>query len=429
MSHSYDRRRGIPTPDLSSRLSSSTTSARSSRLYQRYDINTLGSGTSVQEARRLRRNRRLIIYLVVLLISIAAWTAFQSDDEGNGVKAGSSFVHVEQQNDEQRTNYNDKILVSSSVKQKQKLTREQQIEQQQILDDLRLDKRHKKRWNPCSNTKYELERHDFETQHGDICRIKGGVLGIYECPDGCYETAGNAPYCANDNGGEKGKTMGSKGGPCRVRNPDAPPEFRCDDAGVCIMAVGTGVTNSQFKGEGVYYDDSCDNQCGNGREGELSFWVANGRRCNSDWDCSLAGTCTSQGQCQCDPWAEGVDCSYLKFQPVDRLKLGYLDEQNTSWGGSIVQSANTGLYHMYVSEILCKIDLNVRKRCGLNAWQTHSRIVEAISAEIEGPYNLVKQVLPPEHHNPSVHVSPITGHWHLFSISGPTGELDFDKTV
>ena len=41
----------------------------------------------------------------------------------------------------------------------------------------------KKRWNPCLNSKrYELERHDHEARHGDVCRAKGGGLGIYECP-------------------------------------------------------------------------------------------------------------------------------------------------------------------------------------------------------------------------------------------------------
>mmetsp|Transcript_13762 Transcript_13762/g.22567 ORF Transcript_13762/g.22567 Transcript_13762/m.22567 type:complete len:273 (-) Transcript_13762:120-938(-) len=250
-------------------------------------------------------------------------------------------------------------------------------------------------------------------------------MGLYECPDGCHETAGNAPCCANDSGGGTvRKTNGYKGGPCRVRNPDAPPEYRCDDGGVCIMAVGT--PKSQFKGEGVYYDDTCDGQCGNGREGDLNSWIANGKRCNSDWDCSLAGICTPQGQYQCDPWAEGVDYSYLKFQPVDKARLGYLHERETSWGGSIVQSATTGLYHMLISEIeiLCKVDTSNRKRCGLSAWQTHSRIVEATATEVDGPYKGLKQVLPPEHHNPSVHITPTTGHWHLFTIGGSAGPIE-----
>lgn len=421
---SHDRRRGV-----SSRSSSSSRqfTSSSSRVYERYDVNIpgiIGNTYSIEET-RMRRNQRLLLYLVAMLIFVITWITFLSDDTSTNksasnkiVKVGSSY-HI-LNTDEQQSSTNNNII---KQKEKQKLTNEQHIEQQQILDDLHFDKKRKKRWNPCLNSKYELERHDYEKQHGDVCRVKGGVMGLYECPDGCHETAGNAPYCANDGGAsapEGGKTTGSKGGPCRVRNPDAPPEYRCDDGGVCIMAVGT--PKSQFKGKGVYYDDSCDNQCGNGREGQLNSWIANGKRCNNDWDCSLAGTCSPEGICQCDPWVDGVDCSYLKFQPVDRNKLGYLDEQTTSWGGSVIQSEATGMYHMYVSEILCKID--GRKRCGLNAWQTHSQVVETVSAEIDGPYQRVKVVLPPEHHNPSVHVSPTTGHWHLFSISGPSGPIE-----
>ncbi|KAL7455459.1 hypothetical protein ACHAWC_007028 [Mediolabrus comicus] len=361
----HDRRRGV-----SSRSSSSRQSTSSRRVYERYDVNIpgiIGNTYSIEEA-RMRRNQRLLLYLVAMLIFVISWVTFLSSDDTTNksasnkiVKVGSSYVNMNVQTaDEQQSSTNDNI-----IKQKQKLTNEQQIEQQQILDDIHFDKK-------------------------------------------------------RASAAEGGKTTGSKGGPCRVRNPDAPPEYRCDDGGVCIMAVGT--PKSQFKGKGVYYDDSCDNQCGDGREGQRNSWIANGKRCNNDWDCSLAGTCSPEGICQCDPWADGVDCSYLKFQPVHRNKLGYLDEQNTSWGGSIIQSEATGMYHMYVSEILCKID--GRTRCGLNAWQTHSQVVETVSAEIDGPYQRVKVVLPPEHHNPSVHVSPTTGHWHLFSISGPSGPIE-----
>ncbi|KAL7430471.1 hypothetical protein ACHAXM_002205 [Skeletonema potamos] len=432
----------------------------SSRLFERYDVNiniprsgrgsysnrrssssssSLPSVQLIEPHERHRRNQRLLLYLAIVLVFVVTyWITFQPDDDDDAtptndtsskiIKAGSSYVNMNLQKKDHKeqpsTNYDsdDELALSSTTTKRQKSTREEQLlEQQQILDDIKLDKHRKKRWNPCLNTKYELERHDYETNHGDVCRVKGGLMGLFECPDGCHETAGTAPYCANDNGGGI-KTNGHTGGPCRVRNPDAPPEYRCDDGGVCIMAVGT--PKSQFKGEGVYYDDSCDGQCGNGREGVLNTWISNGRRCNSDWDCSLAGTCTPEGQCQCDPWAEGVDCSYLKFQPVNKARLGYLNEQHTSWGGSIVQSATTGFYHMFVSEILCKVDPNVRKRCGLSAWQTHSQIVEATSAGIDGPYKRLKEVLPPEHHNPSVHVSPTTGYWHLFSISGPSGPIE-----
>ena len=176
---------------------------------------------------------------------------------------------------------------------------------------------------------------------------------------------------------------------------------------------------------GEYYDDTCDNKCLDGRKGELTEWVVSTGQCTNDWDCSLAGTCI-EGKCECDPWAEGVDCSYLRFQPVDKSKLGYLDEHHSSWGGSIVQKSN-GEFLMYVSEIICKEDPDTRKRCGLNNWESHSRIAQVISSSIEGPYERWEAelvLLPPEHHNPSVHVSPKTGDWVLYTISGSTGPIE-----
>ncbi|KAL7539341.1 hypothetical protein ACHAXR_009225 [Thalassiosira sp. AJA248-18] len=278
----------------------------------------------------------------------------------------------------------------------------------------------KKRWNPCKNSaKYELERHDYEPRHGDLCRARGGLMGLYECPEGCHETAGNAPYCANDEGDQKSTaTFGDKGRACRVRNPDAPLEYRCDAGSVCIMAVGT--PKEQFKGDGEYHDDTCDNRCVDARNTSLIGSV--GGKCTSDMDCSLAGVCLPNGKCECDPWTEGPDCSYLKFAPVDKSRLGYVNEHHSSWGGSIVQGSD-GRYHMFTSEIICKEDPDVRKRCGLNNWETHSRIARVTSTDIGGPYERMDVVLPPEHHNPSVHVSPKTNDWHLFSISGPTGPI------
>ena len=128
--------------------------------------------------------------------------------------------------------------------------------------------------------------------------------------------------------------------------------------------------------------------------------------------------------CECDPWAAGADCSYLKLEPVDRSRLGYLDEDHSSWGGSVVVSKSDGRYHMFVSEITCGEDPDARKRCGMNDWETHSRVVQATSSNVEGPYRRAETVLHPEHHNPSVHVSPQTGDWHLFSISGPSGPIE-----
>ena len=388
-----------------------------------------------EELDRLKRRNRLIIAVVALGLSLALRTQGHTVADKNPKLsyASPTFRTTANNNandhdvdvDLQET-YNQKKKEHPQPKD-QLSTVQQTLQHQEQLavkdGDIRQPPQpnlRKKRWNPCLNTKYELERHDHEQRHGDLCRAKGGMMAIYECPEGCHETAGNPPYCANDE--SKGSaTIGDKGGPCRVRDPDAPPEYRCDLGSVCVLAVGT--PKEQFKVEGKYYDDTCDNECGNGRLGELTPWVVEGGICASDYDCSLSGVCTAEGKCQCDHWAEGADCSYLRFHPVDKSKLGYLHEYHSSWGGSIVTKSTTGQYHMYLSEILCKTENG--KRCGLNNWETHSRIAQAVSSDIEGPYQrLDNVVLHPEHHNPSVHVSPVTGHWHLFTISGPTGPIE-----
>jgi len=176
----------------------------------------------VEAHQRHRRNQRLLLYLAILFIFIVTWITFQSTDDATStndkdvtttsnkiIKVGSSYVNMnlQKKDDEQQPTTNndgdDELSSSSSSStNQQKPTKEEQLlEQQQILDDIKLEKKRTKRWNPCLNTKYELERHDYETQHGDVCRVKGGLMGLFECPDGCHETAGTAPYCANDNGG------------------------------------------------------------------------------------------------------------------------------------------------------------------------------------------------------------------------------------
>lgn len=106
--------------------------------------------------------------------------------------------------------------------------------------------------------------------------------------------------------------------------------YRCDvqggERGVCIL------------GPGNYTDSTCDGKCGTPFAG-----------CVSDWDCSLAGVCdVSTKACKCDPWASGSDCSYLNFQPVDPLALGYLDESESSWGGNAVLGSDNK-WHLYMA--------------------------------------------------------------------------------
>lgn len=142
--------------------------------------------------------------------------------------------------------------------------------------------------------------------------------------------------------------------------------------------------------------------------------------CSDDWDCSLAGTC-AEGACTCDAWASGADCSYLNFQPVDRSRLGYMDDQHTSWGGNAVLGSDD-LWHLYVAEIACNSE-DTGVRCGLGGWQSYSQVAHAVSKNPDGPYTRRELILPQEHHNPTLQVSPVDGSWHLYSISQGSGPI------
>ena len=378
-----------------------------------------------------QRNRRAL-FSAALMLSAYTWiTLFQqpnrirqtpSSSTDKIARIGNSFV-VRSEKSSGRSTENKRASTGKSTTLHQSFI-ESSSKQAKIGEDIRaiLAEEHAapKRWNPCS-TKYELERHDHEPRHGDICRIKGGIMSHFECPTGCHETAGNPPFCAEDT-----KLLGANSKPCRAKNPNAKPEYRCDDIGVCVLAVGS--PKEQFKGTGVYHDDSCDGMCGNRHTLGAEHTKDGMIRCTSDLDCSLAGICLPETKtCLCDPWADGLDCSYLKFQPVEKSRLGYMNEHHSSWGGSVAYSSKDGMYHMYVSEILCKVDPDTRKRCGLSAWETHSRVIVAKSANVAGPYTRngtdEEIVLRPEHHNPSIHVLS-KGEWHLFTISGSSGPIE-----
>jgi hypothetical protein len=375
--------------------------------------------TSLQQLRQ--RNRRML-FLAALILSAFTWITLVPSSGGETKKitrsnVGSSSMKYNSGSDntKQKTVSSENNL--RTFKQNQQFT----SPKEDIRVILAEERTARNRWNPCSSN-YELERHDHEPRHGDICRLKGGIMANFACPNGCRTTGGKTPYCAQDtmdptNGGSK---------PCRVRNPHAEPEYRCDDVGVCILAVGS--PKEQFKGKGVYYDDTCDGMCGHRNS---NVGVGNGDgvnfKCTSDLDCSLAGICLPETKmCLCDAWADGPDCSYLKFQPVDKSRLGYVNEHHSSWGGSVVYSPIDQMYHMYVSEILCKAENE--KRCGLMSWETHSRVAVAKSTNVDGPYRRdgiddKEVVLHAEHHNPSIHTSS-TGEWHLFTISGSSGPIE-----
>ena len=99
----------------------------------------------------------------------------------------------------------------------------------------------------------------------------------------------------------------------------------------------------------------------------------------SDLCCSLSGAydpVTSRCACRA-PWS-GANCSTLDLVPAQPfLPQGYGVTPNlTSWGGNALLG-DDGRFHLIVAEMA--------GGCGLEAWQTNSRCIHAVSATPEGP--------------------------------------------
>jgi hypothetical protein len=119
-------------------------------------------------------------------------------------------------------------------------------------------------------------------------------------------------------------------------------------------------------------------------------------QCTSDWDCSLSGTCSPQGTCTCfPPWTGSLNCESLAFNPSP-MQRGYPTpgHNETTWGGSIVQDPASGLYHMYVAEMM--------NECPLNTWGQNSRCTHATSSTPEGPFVFADVAVQNWCHNPAI---------------------------
>ena len=62
-------------------------------------------------------------------------------------------------------------------------------------------------------------------------------------------------------------------------------------------------------------------------------------------------------------------------------------------------------------------------RKGLGGWRSYSQVAHAVSQHPDGPYTRKALVAPPEHHNPTLKVSPVDGSWNLYSIKAGSGPI------
>eukprot|EP00035_Acanthoeca_spectabilis_P004778 m.106857 g.106857 ORF g.106857 m.106857 type:complete len:607 (-) comp12724_c0_seq2:1803-3623(-) len=130
--------------------------------------------------------------------------------------------------------------------------------------------------------------------------------------------------------------------------------------------------------------------------------------CLDNSSCSFNGHCDSSTQaCVCRSGWRGPACGELDLLPVSKTQQGYRptnpDGSNvSSWGMPALWDATTGEYHGWASEM--------EYGCGINAWESNSRIVHTVAANPLGPYRRVAEVWPVFAHEPDVVRGP-SGEW------------------
>ena len=141
-----------------------------------------------------------------------------------------------------------------------------------------------------------------------------------------------------------------------------------------------------------------------------------GGLCASELDCSLGGTCGSNGTaqvCTCDAWWTGPACDLLNLQPAESLTgQGLQAPDYHSWGGHPLQ-ADDGSYHLFAS-FMCN-------HATLGSWTSKSSVAHATSDRPEGPFTLApgldaQLVVPPWSHGAYLVRDPPTQQyllWHL----------------
>ena len=165
-------------------------------------------------------------------------------------------------------------------------------------------------------------------------------------------------------------------------------------------------------------------------------------KCTSDLDCSLNGACNvGSGICACNAAWTGPCCAALNLLPVSSRAFGYRHENTSTWGGNIIQDAQS-LYHMWIAEMAPESSSGSGS-CGLTTWGQNSQVTHVTSSTPTGPYARQEVAVPIWSHNPLVRKMPdgTLVMYHIGSGGGgappkgycgrnatsPCGEQSFDK--
>ena len=149
--------------------------------------------------------------------------------------------------------------------------------------------------------------------------------------------------------------------------------------------------------------------------------------CQDDSDCSFNGHGQHKtGLCRCLTAWKGIACGELDMLPVDRGRLGFravdLGGHNvSSWGAPILWDDESQLWYGFVSKI--------QGGCGINAWETNSRIRHIIGTSPYGPFQKQEVIFPAFAHEPSVVRDPQTGAWVMLFSSYWVHETQWEEEV
>lgn len=142
--------------------------------------------------------------------------------------------------------------------------------------------------------------------------------------------------------------------------------------------------------------------------------------CTSNFDCHLNGVCNG-GVCAChsgEPWG-GATCGELLFQATPPgAGYGQLPFVESSWGGAAILDPVSGLYHLFVAEMV--------NNCSLGSWGQASRVTHATSPTPDGPYAFADVAIDVWSHNPEAHLIRGGGAggadlWAIWHIGDGTG--------
>jgi len=128
--------------------------------------------------------------------------------------------------------------------------------------------------------------------------------------------------------------------------------------------------------------------------------------------CNLNGHLEKQ-LCQCLPAWRGATCGELVLLPVVRGAGMHANADLSSWGGSVAWDPDTSRWQGFFNELV--------SGCGINSWESNSRIVRASTDDLDKPFKIEAVIKPAFGSEPTL--TRMGDQWLLYSIGNQSSTL------